>query len=186
MVERREYNLNFNLFALTGFGNEALAYLHECGFKIQGVYTRKEIGDYPYFEVEHIYDFAQKLDIPIYYIEPHGSWNIRDHADINLVCTFHRIFKQEHLDKASVNINIHPALLPEYKGKNPFRKMLQDRVDHVGITVHKMTEKIDSGETIVHLEYPYKAHNESDLRKSLAEHIREALALTLQGIKNGY
>lgn len=179
MVERRERRVSVNLFGLTGFGNEALRYLYETGLEIKGLYTRKEMGNYPYFETEFIYDVAQKLDIPVYFIETHGAWDIHDHADINLVCTFHRIFKQEHLAKGARNINVHPALLPKYAGRNPFRDMVSDGVEHVGITVHEMTEQIDSGEVIASLHYPYRADDENGLRKSLAGHIREALELTL-------
>lgn len=176
--------MNVNLFALTGFGNEALYYLHRSGLKIKGLYTRKEIGKYPYFEVIPIYDIAQELNIPTYFIETSGPWSIHDQVDLNLICTFHRIFKQEHFKKGAININVHPALLPKYPGKNPFLDMMHDRVDHIGITVHEMTERIDSGNVLVQLEYPHKIDSESNLRKSLSEHIKEALELTFQEINN--
>lgn len=178
--------MSVNLFGLTGFGNEALEYLYENGFEIKGLYTRNEKGPYPYFEIEHIYDLSQNLGIKTYFVENNGRWNIREDADMNIVCTFHRIFKQEHLEKASVNINIHPALLPDYAGRNPFVKILADSVDQVGITAHIMTEKIDSGITLKRLTYKYRPFNESELRAFLAKHIKETLRLTLERIKNEY
>lgn len=186
MVERSKQKLSFNLFGLTGFGNEVLTYLYENGFEIKGLYTRKEKGIYPYFEVEHIYDISQKLGIKTYTIENNGTWGIRDCADVNIVCTFHRIFKQEHLKKAPVNINIHPALLPGYAGKNPFVKMLADNVEQVGITAHTMTEEIDSGIILTAQRYEYTAYNEDDLRAFLAKHIKEILEVTLERIQYEY
>lgn len=182
-MERSKRKVSVNLFGLTGFGNEALEYLYDNGFEIKGVYTRKEKGPYPYFEVEHIYDLSQKLGIKIYIIESNGIWNIRDYADMNIVCTFHRIFKQEHLKKAPININIHPALLPEYRGKNPFIKMLIDNVRQVGITAHIMSEEVDVGKILTVQRYEYTADNESNLRAFLVKHIKEILGMAMERIK---
>lgn len=185
-MERSERRLRVNLFGLTGFGNEALEYVYDNGFEIKGLYTRNERDRYPYFEVEHIYDLSKKLGIQTYFIEGSGNWHIRDTADLNIVCTFHRIFKQEHLQKAPININIHPALLPEYRGRNPFVKMLENHVRQVGITAHTMSEEVDDGKILTVLRCEYTAYNESDLRAFLAKHIKETLGKTLERINNEY
>ena len=46
-------------------------------------------------------------------------------------------------------INIHPSLLPKFKGLNTFSRMLQNKEVKAGCTVHYVSEKLDSGETIV-------------------------------------
>ena len=46
-------------------------------------------------------------------------------------------------------INIHPSLLPKYKGLKTFERVLFDKEKKTGCTVHFVTEKLDSGKTIV-------------------------------------
>tara|TARA_B100001057_G_scaffold350704_1_gene352206 strand:- start:786 stop:1349 length:564 start_codon:yes stop_codon:yes gene_type:complete len=46
-------------------------------------------------------------------------------------------------------INIHPSLLPKFKGLNTFSRMLEDRERKAGCTVHFVNDKLDSGSTIV-------------------------------------
>ena len=46
-------------------------------------------------------------------------------------------------------INIHPSLLPKFKGLNTFARMLKDKEIKAGCTVHYVSEKLDSGITIV-------------------------------------
>ena len=46
-------------------------------------------------------------------------------------------------------INIHPSLLPKFKGLNTFERILIDNEKKTGCTVHYVSEKLDSGKTIV-------------------------------------
>ena len=46
-------------------------------------------------------------------------------------------------------INIHPSLLPKFKGLNTFSRMLNEKEVKAGCTVHYVNEKLDSGNTIV-------------------------------------
>ena len=46
-------------------------------------------------------------------------------------------------------INIHPSLLPKFKGLNTFSRMLKNNEKKAGCTVHFVNEKLDSGDTIV-------------------------------------
>tara|TARA_Y100001970_G_scaffold93867_1_gene118347 strand:- start:654 stop:1217 length:564 start_codon:yes stop_codon:yes gene_type:complete len=46
-------------------------------------------------------------------------------------------------------INIHPSLLPKYKGLNTFQKALKSNEKMTGCTVHFVNEKIDSGKIII-------------------------------------
>ncbi len=45
-------------------------------------------------------------------------------------------------------INIHPSLLPKFKGLNTFSRMLKNKEKKAGCTVHYVNEKLDSGITI--------------------------------------
>ncbi len=46
-------------------------------------------------------------------------------------------------------INIHPSLLPKFKGLNTFEKALSQKEKKTGCTVHYVTEKLDSGRIIL-------------------------------------
>ena len=46
-------------------------------------------------------------------------------------------------------INIHPSLLPKFKGLNTFSRMLKNRESKAGCTVHYVNNKLDNGKTIV-------------------------------------
>ena len=45
-------------------------------------------------------------------------------------------------------INIHPSLLPKFKGLNTFKRVLKLKEKKTGCTVHFVNEKLDSGHII--------------------------------------
>ena len=46
-------------------------------------------------------------------------------------------------------INIHPSLLPKYKGLNTHKRVLKNKEKFSGCTVHYVTPKLDSGKIIL-------------------------------------
>ena len=46
-------------------------------------------------------------------------------------------------------INIHPSLLPKYKGLNTHERAIKNKDEFAGCTVHYVTEKLDSGKIIM-------------------------------------
>lgn len=42
-------------------------------------------------------------------------------------------------------INLHPSLLPTYRGADPLPWQVVDQVKHVGVTVHRLSEQYDAG-----------------------------------------
>ena len=45
-------------------------------------------------------------------------------------------------------INIHPSLLPKFKGLNTFSRVLKSKEIKTGCTVHYVNEKLDGGKII--------------------------------------
>ena len=45
-------------------------------------------------------------------------------------------------------LNIHPSLLPKYKGLNTHKRVLKNKEIYSGCTVHLVTEKLDSGKIL--------------------------------------
>ena len=63
-------------------------------------------------------------------------------------------------------INIHPSLLPKFKGLNTFSRMLKNKETKAGCTVHYVNEKLDSGSTIVQKSFFINSNdNELSLKK---------------------
>ena len=46
-------------------------------------------------------------------------------------------------------VNIHPSLLPKFKGLNTFTRVLEHKEKKTGCTAHYVNEKLDSGRIIV-------------------------------------
>ena len=46
-------------------------------------------------------------------------------------------------------LNIHPSLLPKYKGLNTHQRAIENKDKYSGCTVHFVTAKLDSGKIIL-------------------------------------
>jgi phosphoribosylglycinamide formyltransferase 1 len=72
-------------------------------------------------------------------------------------------------------INIHPALLPQYGGKNMYgmrvhRSVIENKEPFSGITIHHVNEKYDDGAIIFQAKCPL---DDNDTPESLAEKIHQ-------------
>ena len=45
-------------------------------------------------------------------------------------------------------VNVHPSLLPKYKGMNAIKQALDDNAKYTGVTIHYVDEGMDSGSII--------------------------------------
>ena len=71
---------------------------------------------------------------------------------INFICLagFMKILSKNFLKKSKIKIlNIHPSLLPKYKGLNTHFRSLKNKDKYSGCTVHLVNEKLDSGKIIL-------------------------------------
>jgi len=71
---------------------------------------------------------------------------------INFICLagFMKILSKNFIQKFDGKIiNIHPSLLPKYKGLNTHRRAIANKDKFAGCTVHYVTEKLDSGKIIM-------------------------------------
>jgi len=71
---------------------------------------------------------------------------------INFICLagFMKILSKDFIKKFDGKIiNIHPSLLPKYKGLNTHHRAIANKDKFTGCTVHYVTEKLDSGKIIM-------------------------------------
>ena len=71
--------------------------------------------------------------------------------DIHLICLagFMKILSKSFIKNFKGKIlNIHPSLLPKYKGLNTHERAIKNKDKYSGCTVHFVNSKLDSGEII--------------------------------------
>jgi phosphoribosylglycinamide formyltransferase-1 len=78
--------------------------------------------------------------------------NLLNKENIKFICLagFMKILSKSFIKKFSGKIiNIHPSLLPKYKGLNTHIKAIQNKDKVAGCTIHFVTAKLDSGKIII-------------------------------------
>ena len=105
------------------------------------------------FEDNEVKKAAYELNLPIIEIESfrdEASILIREYKpDLFVVASFGIIIPRWVLDIPSMGaINIHPSLLPKYRGPSPIQWALLNRDEKTGITLINMNEKMDAGNIV--------------------------------------
>tara|TARA_B100000029_G_scaffold335233_1_gene327356 strand:- start:847 stop:1410 length:564 start_codon:yes stop_codon:yes gene_type:complete len=82
---------------------------------------------------------------------------------------FMKILSNDFIKKFGYKIiNIHPSLLPKYKGLRTHKRVLQSKEKFSGCTVHYVNSKLDSGKIILQKKVFIESN---DTEKSLKEKI---------------
>ena len=131
------------LFGLTGVGNSVLSALVSAGFAPAQIVTREEAKEYPYYPTPHLSELAEELSIPYSISDEYHKRT--EHCDVLVIATFHRILARSFLESFRFKFNIHPSLLPLYRGPNPFYWVLRNQEKQTGISIHELGEEIDQG-----------------------------------------
>ena len=94
--------------------------------------------------------------------------------NIRLICLarFMKILSKDFISKFKGKIlNIHPSLLPKYKGLNTHNRAIQNREKYSGCTVHLVNSKLDSGKIILQKKVKLsKKETPSSLQKKILKH----------------
>ena len=104
--------------------------------------------------------------------------------NINLICLagFMKILSKNFIQNfKGIILNIHPSLLPKYKGLNTHFRAIQNREKFSGCTVHIVTSKLDSGKIILQKKIKiYKKDTPVSLAKRVLvqEHLLYPKAIT--------
>ena len=104
--------------------------------------------------------------------------------NIKLICLagFMKILSKNFIQNfKGIILNIHPSLLPKYKGLNTHFRAIQNREKFSGCTVHIVTSKLDSGKIILQKKIKiYKKDTPVSLAKRVLvqEHLLYPKAIT--------
>ena len=103
-------------------------------------YAKKYKIPFKVFEAKNKYIFEKKILIEL------------KKKKIKLICLagFMKILSSNFIRNFKYRIlNIHPSLLPKYRGLNTHKRVLKNREKYSGCTVHYVTSKLDQGPTII-------------------------------------
>lgn len=93
---------------------------------------------------------------------------------IRLICLagFMKILSKKFILKFEGKIlNIHPSLLPNYKGLNTHRRVIENKEKFTGCTVHLVNSRLDSGKIILQKKIKIlRKDNENSLAKKVLKH----------------
>jgi methionyl-tRNA formyltransferase len=128
---------------------------------------------------------AQKFGIPVY--QPANKQELKEKVlelkpDLIISAAYGIIVPKEVLETPNFGcLNIHPSLLPKYRGASPIQAAILNGDEKTGVTIFKMDEGIDTGPIIAKSEWQIANSKIStpELSKELAESGAQLLIKTL-------
>jgi methionyl-tRNA formyltransferase len=89
--------------------------------------------------------------------------------DLGLVCAFGQFIKGPLLDRLEL-LNVHPSLLPRWRGAAPIERAIMAGDDRTGVAIIRVTEGLDAGPVALREELPIEADDDfGSLAPRLAE-----------------
>ena len=126
------------------------------------------------------FERARRAGVPVEHVDPEDfasrkafDLELADRIsryDVRLVvgAGYMRILTPAFLERFPAVINVHPSLLPEFKGLHAVKRTLEAGVERTGVTVHFMVEEVDAGPEILQKEVPVLP---DDTEESLLERL---------------
>ncbi len=106
------------------------------------------------------FERARLAGVPVEHVNPIGFEDRKDFDreladriaayDVALVvgAGYMRVLSAVFLERFPAVLNVHPSLLPEFKGLHAVRRALAVGVGQTGVTVHFMVEEVDAGPVV--------------------------------------
>jgi phosphoribosylglycinamide formyltransferase-1 len=108
-------------------------------------------------------------------------------ADLVVLAGFMRILSKAFIDHYEHRlINIHPSLLPKYKGLNTHQQVIDNNDTVHGASVHYVSHELDSGPIVIQAEIPVLASDTAETlaaRVLIEEHKIYPVAIKLHTLK---
>ena len=103
------------------------------------------------------FERARRVGVPVEHVDPAGFLSRGDYDreladrvaahDVSLVvgAGYMRVLSPVFLERFPAILNVHPSLLPEFRGLRAVARALEAAVKETGVTVHFMVEEVDAG-----------------------------------------
>ena len=113
-------------------------------------------------------------------IEMFRAWNV----DLIILAGYMRVIKNPSAFPAPM-INVHPSLLPKYKGLNVVERAMEAGEERTGCTVHYVNDELDGGEIIIQREGPIMPDDSVEsLTKAIQRMEYAILPLAIEHVKH--
>ncbi len=145
-----------------------MAYIGLDGLLMAGVNIVGVLG--PKKEHNMYYDFksfvqSRRLNYIDYdeLDEPQLIETVRNlNIDAAVVCSFNYKIPKILLESVRDGfLNVHPSMLPKYRGGNPYSRVIMNGETETGVTIHFMDESFDTGDIIA--QKPYHIHSKATM-----------------------
>ena len=82
--------------------------------------------------------------------------------DAAVVCSFNYKIPRILLEAVKDGfLNVHPSMLPKYRGGNPYSRVIINGETETGVTIHFMDENFDTGDIVA--QKPYHIHSKATM-----------------------
>ena len=155
---KRKQTKHFVLFACNQIGTDVVRLLSKhSGCILDHVFTYELPLDLTY-NYEPVTAAAERLKVP-YSKNKSSDWiraELRNHKPDYILSVYYRkILPQDVFSKGRLGaFNIHPSLLPAYRGPTPTGWALLNGEDEVGVTIHAIDAGIDTGPVLAQSRVP--------------------------------
>lgn len=108
-------------------------------------------------------------------------------ADFIVVASFGQILNEDLLRLPRyMPLNIHPSILPKYRGAAPIRRAIMNCESKTGVTIIKIAKKLDAGEILDQVRIPLTDDDVyTDLFRKLSQLGAELLIKSIDLVKSG-
>jgi phosphoribosylglycinamide formyltransferase-1 len=109
---------------------------------------------------------ARRAGVPVEHVDPAGFVGREDYDrelaervaahDVSLVvgAGYLRVLSPVFLERFPAILNVHPSLLPEFRGLHAVKRALEAGVEETGVTVHFVVEEVDAGPIVAQERVP--------------------------------
>lgn len=129
-----------------------------------------------------VIDRAKKFNIPCIVSKTEYEQSVPKNATLVILAGFMKILSKEFVEKYPT-VNIHPSLLPSFRGKDAVIQALNAGVKIAGCTIHWVDEGMDTGKIIKQTSCPvWEDDNEHTLHARIHELEHKTYAETIKEI----
>lgn len=176
------------------FAAEVLRYV--CSLPeitISAVITRedKERGRGKQVSFPPVKEFLENHSKKIPYLQPKKiaseetlSWLNQFQPDLFIVVSYGKIIPQQALDIPKIgSVNVHPSLLPKYRGPSPIRSAMLDGEKETGVCIIEVVQEMDAGDILAEEKISIgKNTSFGELREQLLELSKKVLHKSIKDI----
>ncbi len=179
-------------FGTEDFSAVSLQKLIDEGFEIAGIITKPDSrkGRGQKLQAPKVKQIGEKFNIPV--LQPQKMSEIVDFVKTfekpaGVLVSFGRIIPQEIIDLFTPAIvNVHPSLLPKYRGPSPIESAILNGDEKTGVSLMKLSKEMDAGDVYSQKEIMLsKTETASGLYKTCGEIGAEMLVRDLPKIISG-